>query len=315
LDLLRLKPQIVISTEFYIWTILAVLLKPIGGWKVVVLWTGSSPGVDLVDDHLRSSVRRWVAKHADAFITNSLTGKHYLHNHLRVSNDRAFQIVYKPGDAKALSKKPTTDPLMEETQRPRFLYVGQLIPRKGLHYLLEAWSKLQKLSSTHGSLLIIGDGPQRDELIQQASTLDLEDVHFIGRVEYGSLGSWYQACDVFVFPTLEDIWANVVCEAMVFGKPVLCSKYAGAAELVHHGNNGFIFEPDDTDHLARLMLELVNTPELIEKFGQKSMEIMEPNTLTNAVEAFGDVMDLVLNSEKTKRGKRDVIGNVSKKRV
>lgn len=315
LDLLRLKPRIVISTEFYIWTILAVLLKPIGGWKVVILWTGSSPGVDLLDDPIRLSVRRFVAKRADAIITNSIVGKRYLENHLRVLADRVFRIVFKPGDSSPLTKKPTFHPLMQDGPHPRFLYVGQLIQRKGINHLLEAWSNLQRLSSNCGSLWIIGEGPQRDELLKQASALALKDVHFNGRVEYASLGSWYKACDVFVLPTLEDTWANVVPEAMTLGKPILCSKYAGTDELVRHGENGFVFEPSDTDELARLMLRLIDSPDLIERFGQKSREIMEPNTLTNAVEAFGDVMDLVLTSKRTKSGKRDIIGNVPKQRV
>jgi glycosyltransferase involved in cell wall biosynthesis len=294
LDLLKLRPQLVISQEFKLWTILAALLKPIGHWKLLVLWTGSSPGVNLIDDPIRLFVRRLVAKCTDAFITNSIAGKHYLKDYLWAPNDRIFRIIYKPGDPKALSKKPTVHTLMHDADRPRFLYVGQLIPRKGIHYLLSAWSKLQNLTPKPGSLLLIGRGPQKDELLQQAQRLGLRGLHFVGQVEYASLGSWYQSCDIFVFPSLEDTWANVVAEAMAFGKPILCSKDAGTTELVWDGENGFIFNPEDTDELAMLMLQLINSTDLVEKFGQKSAEIMKPYTIANAVRAFREVIERLL---------------------
>lgn len=297
LDLLRLKPQIVISTELNLWTIVAALLKPIGHWKLIVLWTGSSPGVDLVDDPIRLSVRRRVAKHVDAFITNSMRGRGYLRDYLRVPDGRAFRIVYKPGDVKTLTKVSSSHPLMEEARRPRFLYVGQLVRRKGINYLLDAWARLRDLTSNHGSLLLIGDGPERNEFVERAEALALNDVHFIGQVEYTSLGSWYQACEVFVFPTLEDNWGNVITEAITFGKAVLCSKYAGTHELVHHGENGFIFEPRDIEELAQLMLTLIESPELVEKFGRKSLEIKKPYSISSAVAGFGEIIELVLKDE------------------
>jgi glycosyltransferase involved in cell wall biosynthesis len=301
-DLLKLRPQLVISQEFTLWTILSALFKPIGGWKLIVLWTGSSPGIDLTDDPFRLFVRRLVTKFINAFITNSIAGKHYLQNYLWASNDHVFRIIFKPGYPKSLSKKLNGRPVMHETHHPRFLYVGQLIPRKGVNHLLSAWSKLQYLSPNHGSLLIIGSGRQNDELIQQARRLALKNVYFIGQVEYASLGSWYQSCDIFVLPTLEDTWANVIPEAMTFGRPILCSKYAGTTELVYDGENGFIFDPQDEDGLARLMLKLINSPDLVEKFGKKSLEIMEPYTIVNAVASFREVIGCLLKCEVDKSG-------------
>jgi glycosyltransferase involved in cell wall biosynthesis len=293
-DLLKLKPKIVISQELTIWTILSAMLKRVGGWKLLVLWTGSSPGVNLVDDSLRLFVRKLVTQYTDAFVTNSFGGKHYLEQYLHAPSDRVFRIIYKPGDPSALSQKPVIHSLMHKARRPQFLYVGQLIPRKGLTYLLSAWSKFQELSPDAGSLLIIGSGPQQDELMLQVSTLGLKEVHFIGQVDYASLGSWYQTSDVFVFPTLEDIWANVVPEAMAFGKPILCSLYAGAQELLCHDENGFIFEPRDTNGLANLMLNFVDAPQLIENFSRKSKEIMESYTIATAVKAIQEILNPLL---------------------
>jgi glycosyltransferase involved in cell wall biosynthesis len=187
---------------------------------------------------------------------------------------------------------------MDSAPHPHFLYAGQLIPRKGVDYLLSAWSILQGLSQHHGSLLIVGDGSTHDELQWQVSTRLLEEVYFTGKVEHGALGSWYRSCDVFVFPTLEDTWGNVVPEAMAFGKPVLCSQYACAAELISHGENGFIFDPRNPQELAMLMLEFINSPQLIAKFSQKSREIMSSHTIRAAVRNIRDVIAPLLDNAK-----------------
>jgi glycosyltransferase involved in cell wall biosynthesis len=187
---------------------------------------------------------------------------------------------------------------MDVAPRPRFLYAGQLVPRKGVDYLLSAWSILQKVTRTHGSLLIVGEGSQQPELQRQVRTLLLKEVYFPGKVEHAALGSWYRSCDVFVFPTLEDTWGNVVPEAMAFGKPTLCSQYACAAELVSHGENGFIFDPKNPQELAGLMLKFVNSPQLMAKFGRKSKEIMRSHTMNTAVRAIADVINPLLEDAK-----------------
>ena len=57
------------------------------------------------------------------------------------------------------------------------------------------------------------------------------------------LADWYQAADLFVMPTREDVWGLVVNEAMAYGLPVISSDMCGAAsEMVKNGYNGYIFE-------------------------------------------------------------------------
>jgi len=86
-------------------------------------------------------------------------------------------------------------------------------------------------------------------------TLGLDFVRFAGRVHYGDMPAYYAACDALVMPTLEDNWSLVVPEAMAAGKPVLCSVHNGCwPELVHDGENGWVFDPLDRDATARVLL-------------------------------------------------------------
>ena len=292
-NLLQLKPDLVISTGFNMWTILAAFLKRIGHWKLIVLLEGTSPTVDAVNNPVRLSMRRWLVKYISIFVTNSIEGKRYLQDYLGVSKECIFRIPHEVPNVETLSMKVDASLIPEDQQQFQFLYVGQLIPRKGVNLLLDAWSRLQSLSSKRTSLWIVGDGVQEQALRGQVYKLGLKNVNFIGQIDYTSLGYWYKSCDVFVFPTLEDTWGMVALEAMAFGKPILCSKYAGAAELVCYGENGFIFDPRNPDKLAEVMLKLTNSSDLVQQFGQKSREVMGSYTVANAVRDFREVIEHV----------------------
>jgi glycosyltransferase involved in cell wall biosynthesis len=95
----------------------------------------------------------------------------------------------------------------------------------------------------------------------------------LGRV--WKFGSYFQQADIFVFPTFEDIWGMVALEAMIFGKPVVCSKWAGAVEMVSDGTNGYIFDPYNSQELASVMCRFIDEPELINSMGNQSQQLIE----------------------------------------
>ena len=91
------------------------------------------------------------------------------------------------------------------------------------------------------TLVLVGDGPQRNDLMQLAEDAGIRNFHLLGNQPQAALNQLYRRADVFVFPTLEDVWGLVVNEALWAGCPVLCSSYAGcAAEIVPPGN---VFDP------------------------------------------------------------------------
>jgi Glycosyltransferase len=108
-------------------------------------------------------------------------------------------------------------------------------------------------------------------------------------VEYGNLGSYFQQADVFVFPTFEDVWGMVVPEAMVFGKPILCSNGAASCELLAEGENGYIFDPHDPSALAEAMRRFLDNPDLIKSMGERSRELIAKTTPETAAQAYVEV--------------------------
>jgi glycosyltransferase involved in cell wall biosynthesis len=293
--LLRFRPQVVFADSFRIWTILALLLKPLGGWRVILAYEGSSPGVDYRGSALRLWLRRLMVRASDAYITNSQAGATYLMEVLGAQKDRVFARPYEVPDIQPMLADPTG---FQSAQlgRPLFLFVGHTVPRKGLPGLLEACVLLQKQGFTDYQVIAVGDGEQRDELIAFVRSQGLEaQVSLPGRVEYAQLGAYFEQADVFVFPTLEDTWGTVVLEAMLFAKPVLCSCWAGTAELIREDENGFVFDPYDPNQLAQRMRGFIEHPERAAMMGQKAKQGMAVYTPMAIAQSLGEVVEVALS--------------------
>jgi glycosyltransferase involved in cell wall biosynthesis len=118
----------------------------------------------------------------------------------------------------------------------------------------------------------------------------------VGRVPFDRIGTYFHNADVFVLPTLEDTWGVVTLEAMLLGKPILCSSGAGTAELVVSGENGYVFAPENPDKLADLMQLFLDNPALIPAMGARSQQIMEQYTPVAAAQCMASITKLVMTS-------------------
>lgn len=295
--LLKLRPQVIFSSSFGVWTIIALLLKPFLWWKVIIAYEGSSPGVDYRNSAIRLFVRRLMVWMADAYITNSHSGKEYLIEFLNAKKEIVFVQPYEIPDERTLPSDVKEGEIQQsEPQRPVFIFVGQVVERKGLPLLLKACAKLRARGCDRYTVLVVGDGIQREELETFCRENHLSDiVKWTGRVAYERIGNYFRNSDVFVFPTLEDTWGVVTLEAMLLGKPILCSNGAGTSELVVNGENGYVFSPDNSDKLADLMQQFIDSPELIPVMGERSKQIMSQYTPVAAAQCLADVTKLVIN--------------------
>jgi glycosyltransferase involved in cell wall biosynthesis len=287
--LLDFKPEVIIACGFSVWTMFALLFKPIGGWRIVLAWDGSSPNVDFRDSKPRLLMRRIITRYVDRFITNSEAGKSYFCEYLGVDSHKITVRPYLVPDPTTLLSRSETAPVKLDVRAPVFLYVGRLEERKGLHLLLESCSILHK-AGLKFSLVIIGKGQQQEQLQAYCHSNDLDDcVQWVGWVDYRQLGVYFRQADVFVFPSLEDIWGMVTLEAMAFGKPVLCSKWAGSSELITHSKNGWICDPHDPVEMAGLMQTWIDRPELISTMGTAAADTIAQHTPAAVAQFLADV--------------------------
>lgn len=169
-----------------------------------------------------------------------------------------------------------------------FLFSGQMIPRKGVDVLITAFSRLAE-ERDDVALLLLGDGPQRQEY-EQMVPKQLDDcVHFAGFRDQKELPAFFGAANVFVFPSRHDGWAVVVNEACGASLPIVASRQTGAAwDLVVEGDNGFTFDAEDADTLVEHMRRLAADPATAAEFGRRSFERVQRFSVENGGRLFED---------------------------
>lgn len=138
-------------------------------------------------------------------------------------------------------------PAPAQREHPEILYVGQLIPRKRVDLLLQAFSQL---AAPAARLRLIGKGPEEQPLQQLARELGIaERVRFSPGMPNAETVAAMATADVLVLPSRFDGWGAVVNEALMVGTPVICSNRCGASDLIENGRNGYVFEAGDARSL------------------------------------------------------------------
>ena len=127
------------------------------------------------------------------------------------------------------------------------IYVGRLAPEKDLHHLVA-------LAHAPGvSLVVVGDGPEREDL---EAEMGGPNVHFVGWLGGDELADAYAAADVFVFPSTTETLGLVLMEAMASGLPVVAAKSDPSAEILGDGPAGVLLAPGDWDDLPSVVREV-----------------------------------------------------------
>ena len=144
---------------------------------------------------------------------------------------------------------------------PHLTFVGRLAAVKGVPVLLEALSVLKgELPGLRVTL--IGDGPERARLEQDAADLGLRDVvDFAGYRSQSEVARALKVTDALVLPSFAEGVPVVLMEAMAAGRPVITSGVAGVSELVEHGKSGFLVPPGDAQRLAQAVRAVLADPD------------------------------------------------------
>jgi glycosyltransferase involved in cell wall biosynthesis len=249
-DLLRTRPDAVITTEMGARTILALLYGSL--FRVPVwIWWGGTMHTERGIGRTRRLLRRLITRWGERWISYGRSSTAYLAS-LGVATERIVEIQNCVDESLFLNEAPRRG---AGRSQPVLLYVGQMIRRKGVHHLLEAAAQVQR-SGRSFTLRLVGGGPERAAFERQAAELGLENVEFLDARPPEEMPATYRAADYLVFPTCEDVWGLVVNEALWAGLPVLSSIHAGCAEEILPA--GQTFDPEDTDVFARILAAAVD---------------------------------------------------------
>jgi teichuronic acid biosynthesis glycosyltransferase TuaC len=128
------------------------------------------------------------------------------------------------------------------------VFVGQLVPIKGVKYLINAWAELRRRGRLGAidRLVLLGNGPCRVSLEQQITGAGLTgSVQFVGTQNQVEVARWMAAASLLCLPSLNEGTPNVIVEALACGVPVVASRVGGVPDLIRQGENGLLVSPAD----------------------------------------------------------------------
>lgn len=174
------------------------------------------------------------------------------------------------------------------------LFVGRLAEKKGVKYLIRAMEQIDAM------LVIIGDGPLRDELERQGEKVNTltgwSKVIFLGAKTHEELKVIYASADVFVCPSItaqdgdQEGFGLVMLEAMASGLPVVASNSGGITQLIEDGVNGFLCEEKNVKQLADGMNSVVNDSEFYHQIAGNMKKAIEQYDYTTIGKKYVEVL-------------------------
>lgn len=202
---------------------------------------------------------RYVIRTADAVTANSS----YTASMIRRVYDRPVELI--PFGATTELPTELVVPPRVEGAPFEILFVGRLVERKGVHYLLDALARLEP--SRRLLLRVVGDGPMRHELEARAAALGLgERVRFEGFVPAETLARRFAECDLFVLPAIIDAKGDteglgvVLVEALSYARPVVASAAGGIVDVIRDRETGYLVPPADAGALAAAIARVMDHP-------------------------------------------------------
>lgn len=172
-------------------------------------------------------------------------------------------------------------------------FVGRLGLEKNVVFLLEALALLHE-SCPDVHLVLVGDGPERQHLLDTAEKLDVgHRLHLTGTLTKAEVNDVFAASDLFVIASTSETQGLATLEAMAAGVPVVGVKAPGTKDMVEHGVQGLLTS-EDVDEFARAVSRVLSDASLYETYARAALMRAEAFTARNMALQLVDVYERVL---------------------
>jgi glycosyltransferase involved in cell wall biosynthesis len=161
-------------------------------------------------------------------------------------------------------------------ETPVLLYVGRFTAVKRVPLLIEAYERARPGFATRAPLVLLGGFPgewEGEHPLHAVERLGARDVFLAGWHEHAALPAFLAASDAVVLPSVREQFGQVLVEGMACGRPPIAVDAFGPAEIVSHGETGWLVEPDDAASLANALVEAVNRPVERRRRGVRAAEV------------------------------------------
>jgi glycosyltransferase involved in cell wall biosynthesis len=178
--------------------------------------------------------------------------------------------------------------------------IGRLADEKNFGTLLDAVVQVMR-EQDDVRLLLIGDGPQREDLEKHTQELNIADkVKFTGRIPFEEIPGHLKAADLFVFASITETQGLVTMEAMATGLPVVAVAATGTSDAVVNGQEGLLTE-NDSDALAQAIRQVLADKEMFARFKKAAVERAKTFDMVAQAQKAVDVYEQAIEDKKAGR--------------
>ncbi len=262
------------------------LMRRCRGQVPVLFWgekmVAASPG-------LKGKVQRWIARplqHVDGFVAIGRGAK------------EDYERRYPGKPVHSIPYFCEMEPFREDRpHRPRtppvILFCGQMIERKGLDILLNAFAKVRE-ADIKARLLLVGREEDLPVMLREIPERFHPDIENAGFQAPEALPAFFRRADLFVLPSRYDGWGVVVNQAVGAGLPVIVSDAVGAGpDLVREDSNGYVFPSGDADALADSIIRLLRAPRRLAAASDASWKLAPDFFPERGAEMWAEVLHTV----------------------
>jgi glycosyltransferase involved in cell wall biosynthesis len=179
-------------------------------------------------------------------------------------------------------------------EKYRIVCVSHLKKVKGIEYLIGAMPKvLEKFPEA--KLVLIGEGPERENLKTQISNLKIENsVEFKGALPHEKIPEELAKSEVFVLPSISEGMGIVIVEAQAVGIPVIGTNVGGIPDIIKNGENGILVEPKNPKELADAIIKIFSEPEFAQKLVKNAKVNLEKYDWQNIAQKVNSIYQELL---------------------
>lgn len=285
-----LRPDVLISDGFFQWSYSTLFLRATKSIPHVMCYERTMH-TERNAQKIRTLYRRLALRWIDVVCCSgslcqdyvrSLGFKKPLTSGFMVADTESFKKRYN-----LLKKKENENPQIN------YLFVGQLIERKGIIQLIEVWKEFTKMN-TGVKLTVIGKGELEAYIKEEIVKHNIKSINFLGVVNYDDIYKHYHDADIFILPTLEDNWSLVVPEAMASALPIITSIYNGCYPELVTKRNGWVMDPlNNKDFLNTLQQSYEQRHSFID-MGKESLKLLDGYTPKSAALSVYNSCELAL---------------------
>lgn len=278
----EIRPEIVISVfnvgnlNIYI----LFLLKRFFKWKVILWSFGYDPETGFhPDKRFTDRIRLYLSQKADAVIFYWEKGRqevaefskktdHYFIAPNTLDTEKQFNLK----EAFDVTGKQNIKSVLNVSEQFHFVYVGRLLKDKQIEILLKAFSLVEK-SFDGCRLTVIGDGPEKNNLLKISEDLKIRNIHFTGEIlDEEQTGKWIYISDAFVMPGRLGL---SVVHSFCFGTPVISQRKKGyfhgeGIGYIIDGENGFLSGDKNENDMASKMIEVISDANLSKRLRENA---------------------------------------------